>query len=108
MPKSSVVPMQMVVHVPVDRVKIVSGPTESRIKIVETLLARGQRFAKLNPLLSTGASEALFRRELKVSSITPEYGNRSSGRYWFVGMFGGYIVSGNYDIETRRGWFNLD
>ena len=108
MPKKSAVPKQMVIHVPVDRVQIVSGPTESRIRIVETLLLRGDRFARLHPLLSTTASMDLFRRELKVHSIQPQFGNRSSGRFWFTGMFGGYVVSGVYDINTRRGWFDLD
>ncbi len=96
----------LIAHVPVDHFDIVNGPTSERcLQIMEEL--RNETYGYVEQLftLKTLASNSLFMRKIKLSTI---FSVLDDGSFNFTAIFSNGIVSGVYEPKTRTGWFNLD
>lgn len=94
------------VHVPVDKVWIVSGPPMRRCLYIRELFIweREAEYFEESFTLATPASSRSFRRSLKLTSLN----SAEFYQFNFTALFSSQIVSGIYDARARAGWFNLD
>lgn len=90
-------------HVPVDRVNIAQGPGRDHCAHIRRVLAvQPDHTAPVR--LKTPASREEFVRPLKFANIF----NVEGDTFEFTAFFSGNLVSGIYNMRTRKGWFNLD
>jgi hypothetical protein len=81
------------VHVPVDRVEIVSGP---KWKL--------DNYHPWRFKLRTAASAKTFYRTIKLEWL--QFSDENEAQ--FTAIFCGAVISGAYNMKTRKGWFSLD
>ena len=89
------------IHIPVDTVDIVNGPTASRcMEMLHDLQTYGKGTALLLFTFSTPASTEDFMRHVEIESVADVI----SGSFSFTGRFSGHNVAGVYDMEQKNGW----
>ncbi len=102
-------PTEIMAHVPVGRFDVVNGPgvlkcMEALGKLHTARIARQEIYIGLDFTLKTLASNQEFKRTLKMATIFDVRGNT----FAYTAIFCNCIVSGVYNMSTRKGWFNLD
>ena len=100
----------LMAHVPVDSFDIVNGPSPARCLYISEMVSANrhrieQVYVDQTFTLKTLASNTAFKRKLKVATI---FDVQSNGSFTFTAIFNGRVVSGIYNPETKKGFFNLD
>lgn len=100
----------LMAHVPVDSFDIVNGPSSARCLCISEMVSAN--LYRTEPVyidqtftLKTLASNTEFKRKLKVATV---FDVQPDGSFTFTAIFNGRIVSGVYNPETKKGYFNLD
>ncbi|MBL8159415.1 hypothetical protein JNJ66_03080 [Candidatus Saccharibacteria bacterium] len=88
------------IHIPVDILHIVGGPSNLQFtEVMDQLNAGGTESVELVFTLKTGASTTAFTARLAVCSI----GETDEGTYGFVVVYNDWELSGVYNTETGNG-----
>lgn len=103
-------PSALFVHVPVDRLTIVNGPSAQvmhhhYIRLLG-MPADSTAYEQVVFTFRTAASSQTFKRFVRLANITPNDGSGFLEPVKSVdlnGIFCGTYVEGDYDMDTRRG-----
>lgn len=90
----------MDLKVPVDKLQIVRGPTCGHWEqLMRNLRPAHVVYLDLQLTLKTNASDAAFKRMLRLHEIRPVY----EDAYSFIAMLAGHRLEGKYYVRTRTG-----
>jgi hypothetical protein len=92
------------IHVPVDTVSVTDGPTTVICLWIRDRLAKGEEHVETRMQLQTGASNKKFWRTIKIAHLRVD----DDKQLFFTAYFAGQVVGGIYNMQTRKGWFNLE
>lgn len=92
----------LLIHVPVDRVEITSGPSQREWGTIFDTDASSDLWFDLELTMRTPASGQTFKREITVVQAIPEVPNPA---FLFRARFNRDVVHGRYDFRVRTGWF---